>query len=438
MKLPRTWIVAFTFAPLAALAQHGGRVELSLPAALDRAKSVAPKLRQLRALESAARFSTEIAQGSRWPSVNATAGYTRTSDVPELAVNLGTGPVTIFPNIPNNYRTRIEAALPLFTGGKLSGLVAAAKSQERAVQSDVATGNADLTLETTVGYWLLVTTGETETVLKAALASYDAHLKDTENRQANGLAARNEVLAVQVERDQSELSLIQARNTLQISHANLLRLLDYPPETRIQPTESLDAMSSSASSTEQSVARALRARPDRAALSARLAAAEEVVRVARSTWWPSLAATGGYDYSRPNKRILPTEDNFQGTWDVGVALSMNLFEGGRTAAAVDQARAQAEAIRQALADLDQRIRLDVTSRLLDLESAQAAIPVAIRGVDAGTENLKVSQNRYRAGVIPSSELLDAETALLRAALRKVEVLARLQIARAQLARAVGE
>ena len=79
-----------------------------------------------------------------------------------------------------------------------------------------------------------------------------------------------------------------------------------------------------------------------------------------------------------------------------------------------------------------------TSRLLDLTSAEAAVPVAVQGVASAMENLKVSRDRYRAGVIPSSELLDAETALLQSGLRKVDVLAQVRVAQARLARAVGE
>ena len=135
---------------------------------------------------------------------------------------------------------------------------------------------------------------------------------------------------------------------------------------------------------------------------------------------------------------MPAEAEFHGTWDVGLNLSMNLFEGGKTRANVDQAEAQAEALRQQLADADQRIRFEVTARLLGVHSALAAVPVADRNMEAARQNRSVSKDRYHAGVIPSSELLDAETALLRAGLSRTDVLARLHVTKAQLVRAVGE
>ena len=49
----------------------------------------------------------------------------------------------------------------------------------------------------------------------------------------------------------------------------------------------------------------------------------------------------------------------------------------------------------------------------------------------------MAQDRYREGVIPSSELLDAETALERAELARTEAMASLRLAAAGLDRAVG-
>jgi outer membrane protein TolC len=114
-----------------------------------------------------------------------------------------------------------------------------------------------------------------------------------------------------------------------------------------------------------------------------------------------------------------------------------VFDWGRTRAARHRAEAQTESLRQRLEDLDRRIRLDVTSRVLEVRSAQAAIPVAERSVESARENLRVASDRYREGLIPSSERLDAEIALQRAELDRAETLARLRLALASLDRAVG-
>jgi outer membrane protein TolC len=61
----------------------------------------------------------------------------------------------------------------------------------------------------------------------------------------------------------------------------------------------------------------------------------------------------------------------------------------------------------------------------------------VRALVSARENARVAGDRYRAGVIPSSELLDAEVGLLRAGLERTSAQAALRLADAALARAVG-
>jgi outer membrane protein TolC len=168
-----------------------------------------------------------------------------------------------------------------------------------------------------------------------------------------------------------------------------------------------------------------------------MAAAQAQVRVERAARRPQLSAAAGVDYANPNRRILPPEARWQESWDLSVSVGWTVFDGGRAAAAADRAAARAEAVRHQLEDVDGRIRLQVTQSRLDLAAARQAVEVAERNVTAARENLRVATERHHEGVIPSSERLDAEVALLRASLDRAEALAQLRVAAAALDRAVG-
>ncbi len=94
-------------------------------------------------------------------------------------------------------------------------------------------------------------------------------------------------------------------------------------------------------------------------------------------------------------------------------------------------------MRAQLDDVTRRIRLDVTQRFLEAQAAHAAVGVSARHLEAARENQRVAADRYREGLIASSELLDAEVALQRAGLDRVETLAAVQLAAASLERALG-
>jgi outer membrane protein TolC len=383
----------------------------------------------------------DAARAGRRPQLELSAGYSRLSDVPELVLDApGLGRSTIFPNLPDNYRTRLAGALPLYTGGRLRAQREAAEREAAAAGLDVAATGADLSLETTSAYWDLVTARETERVLAESRGAYEAHLRDARNREEVGLAARNEVLAVQVERDRAELARVRAANAAAVAEANLRRLIGAPPTARIEPAEPLaeDAPAPPApADAEALVGEALEGRPERAALRERVAAGDARVAVERAARWPQVSLSGGFDYANPNRRILPPTAAWEDSWDLSVNATWALFDGGRAAAAAARAAARADALRRQAEDLDQRIRLQVTQRRLDVDAAGQAVEVAARNLEAARENSRVASERQRAGVIPSSERLDAEVLLLQAALDHTESLARLRTARAALDRALG-
>lgn len=444
--MTRPWAVLLLASATMAAATHAlaeptpapESLRLTLAEAVERARSRSPRLERLRALQRAADAALRGVKAGRLPQVDVLASYTRNSNVPELTLALpGATPQTVFPNIPNNYRAHAGVTLPLYTSGRVSGQVAAAGHDRDAAARDVDAGMSDLVLETVTAYWSLVSARAAERVLTESIASFEADLKQVRDRFDVGMAARNDVLNVQVERDRAELFRLEAANGAAIANLNLVRLLGLAPGISIEPSEPVTAPALPSEDVEGLVARAIEGRPEIAGLRSRAAAAEASIRIARSANRPQASFTAGYDYARPNTRILPLTNSWNDTWSVGVNLSILAFDGGRASAAAAEARARADAARNQLEELERSVRLDVTSRVLDLSTRRAALEVAERNLEAARENLSVSQDRYRECLIPPSELLDAESRLLQSGLDRTTSATHLQQARANLDRAVG-
>ena len=413
-------------------------LRLTLDQARARAAEASARLGQLRALEQSSEAGLRGARAGRLPQLDLAAGYTRQSHVPAFSVVLpGAGVLPVFPDIPDNWRARAALGLPLYTGGRLTAAIEAAQRQLEASAQDTRAARADLRLETAVAFWVLVNGRESVRVLTEGLLAYDQHLQDAKNRVEQGLAATNELLAVQVERDRAELQRLQAQSAARAAEANLQRLLDLPAGTAIEPVPGEPVAPPPALDREALAQAALLARPELEALRARRQAAEAVVRVQRAARLPQATLFGGFDYARPNPRILPLTDSWNDTWSLGVSVGFTAFDGGRISAASAQAQAQAEAVRQQALDLERRVRLEVAQRALDVETAAATRGVAEQGLVSARENARVARDRYREGLIPSSELLDAETNLLRAGLALSEAENGLRLALDGLDRAVG-
>jgi len=429
-------LAAPTFA--APAESESSAVRVTLAEAIAMARAYSPRVKSLQSLESASEAQLRGAKAGRLPSVDVGGGYTRMSDVPEMVIYApGEPPETIFPNIPDNYRARIGVTMPIYTGGRTKAQIDASAGGLQAAGHDLNAGDADIVLETSEAYWRLLTAHERVRVLAEALKAYDAHLADARNREAFGMAARSEVLAVQVDRDSAELRHLEASSFADVTAANLARLLGTTPGRAIEPSDPLEPVAVPEIDLEGLVAEAKAKRPERAALVARVSAAEAAVRIERAGKLPHVNVLAGYDYANPNRDIMPFSEVWRGTWEVGLNVSLNLFDGGRVSSAVSQAAAQADAVRRNLEELDDSIRLDVTARVLTVRTEEKAAEFAERNLVSARENQRVTAERYREGVSPSSELLDAEAALLRAGLDRMEAIERERIALARLDRAVG-
>jgi outer membrane protein TolC len=412
--------------------------KLRLDDAIARARATSARLTSLDALSRAAAAGVRGAQAARRPDLDLQAAYSRNSNVPELILAFpGSAPRTIFPNLPDQWRSHVGASLPLYTGGRVSGQIGAARETEMAAKSDRAAALNDLVAETHIAYVNVLFARENARVLTEAIASYEGHLKDARARQEMGLIASHEVLAVTVERERAELGRVQTENAAAIATANLLRLVGLPAGTHLEldPAPLGEAIGSETA--EDLIARAGAGRPEIEALKARIRAADAAAGIARSATRPQAGLVAGFDFANPNPRILPLSGDWNDSWSIGLSVNWKVLDGGRSNAAAAQTVAQAEALRAQLADLEARVRLDVTTRRLELDSARAGRAVAQRAIEAARDAVRVSRDRYQEGVLTSSELLDAETRLLRAELEATQTAAQIQVALAHLQRAVG-
>src|SRR5262249_11478392 len=116
-------------------------VRLTLAEAVEQARRNSPRLEELRALHTAADEELRGAKAGRLPTVDLQASYYRYSRVPELVLTLpGNRLQTVFPNLQNRYSTSAALSLPLYTGGRVSGQVEAARQGALATGKDAETG----------------------------------------------------------------------------------------------------------------------------------------------------------------------------------------------------------------------------------------------------------------------------------------------------------
>lgn len=425
-----------------ASAQGPPMLQLTLEDALSKAVETSHRLAEARARESAAQAGVAIRESAERPAVTASAGYTRTNHVLPFSVPSPNGiPLLVYPDVPNNYTTRLEMRWPIYTGGRTDALERAARAEADAVGAERQTAQADLRLEVTRAYWALVTARASLAVLEEGVARSQAHVNDANQRFTAGLVPPNEVSSAAAQQARSRMLAIEARAQRDVSSAALARLVGVAPDQPLDPTADLGRATTDfptqALTVGPLVETARAARQERRALQQRITAADAQKDAAAAGRLPTIQFLGGVDYARPNPKIFPRADVAQDSWDVGIGATWSLWDGGRTSAEVAQARAVSQAASERLAEFDSQLGVEVRQRALELESAVAAVAAAASGVTAAADARRVVDERYRAGVIANIEVLDAEYALLQAQLDQTRAQATVRMAEAQLTRALG-
>jgi outer membrane protein TolC len=125
------------------------------------------------------------------------------------------------------------------------------------------------------------------------------------------------------------------------------------------------------------------------------------------------------------------------SWDVTVALTWNFLEWGKPRNSVQKSKTELAKSRNALGQVKDGIQLEVKNNYLSMKVAEKSIAVTQKAIEQAKENLRMSDERYRAQVGTSTEVIDAATRLTSVRRNYYDALYSYNLAWAALERAMG-
>ncbi len=413
-------------------------LEQSLQIGLQNSRQLHASLMKTRLAEAQAK---EVG-ASRFASLNFGATYTRLSSVPPFEISfppLIPKPITISPTVLDNYNLKLSLQQPLFTGFKLQSSYDAAKLNAAASNMDYSQAEQDLFLNIKNAYWSLFKVLQMQNVIEDEIHTVKAHLEDVQNFYKQGLATKNDVLKIQVQLSQAELQKIDANNNVKLAMLSLNNVLGLPLDTKITLADSvsMNDLTTENKSVDELVNEAMKNRPELKAMNLRIDASSMQITAAKGDWFPQLFVAGEYDYSKPNQRLVPTQDKFYGTWNVNVGVTYDLWNWGATVDRTEQAEANYEQAKDNSKLLKDAVTLDVNQSYLNLEKSHQKVTVSKENVKQAEENYRITDERFKQGLTLNSELLDAEVALTQAKTDYVQSLVDYELSVAKMDRALG-
>lgn len=418
-----------------------GAAPISLAEALARGRGGAREVAAAQAREKGADAKARQAFAYRLPQVRLSEQWIRTdspADAFGLLLNQERFSFPAFvagnPNSPdplNTAITRLEIEVPIWTGGEITTRVRQARLAAEAAGETTGRVGDQAAVAAAEAWIRLAQAREAVALLEHSRETVAAHVELAKNYADQGMLVRSDLLRAEVELARIDDLTAEARGNARVAEANLAFRLGEPMDTpyALAPLSDPPPLSRPRDSwLAVSFAR-------RDLLSARklLEAGDLESQALRGALLPRIGLVARHD--------LVDDRPFSGHGDsttIAALATLDLFDGGRKRAAIAAARAEADAGRADVLRLEEGIRLETRQAY---ESAAAALErrataAAARG--AAGEAVRILEERFKAGIVRSTDLLDAATARRETEMRELVARADAWLAQLRLALAAGE
>jgi len=306
------------------------------------------------------------------------------------------------------YNLSVSASWELDLWGRIRRTIEGDIASAQASAADLALARLSAQANLATDYFTLRAQDELKHILAVTIEDDRKALKIVQNQYNAGIAAKADVLTAQTQVESVEAQAINVNvSRAQLEHAIAVLIGKPPAALTIKPA----MLAHNVPKIPVGVPSALlERRPDIAAAERGMAAANAQIGVAIAAWYPDVTISGSYGYNSVQLGKLISSP--MSLWSLGPALAETLFDGGLREAQVEAAHA----------GYDQTVatyRQAVLTGFQQVEDQLAALHFL--GEQATVENQVVSDarkaeelvlNQYKAGTVPYSSVITAETTRL--------------------------
>lgn len=461
---------------LALIDAHAAGNSWSLDSLRARAVSNNKSLLMAGQKKVAASYTRKSAATNYLPKVSATGAYMYTSR--ELSLlsdeqkhtlsNIGTGLSAMVPNLApmsstiNSVGQGVVDALhtdtrnagivavtltqPIYMGGKIRAYNKITQYAEEAAGTLYDKELQDIIVDVDEAYWNLVALYSKKKLAEGYKALVDKLEGDVEKLVKEGMATKADLLSVKVKVNEAGVTLIQVNNGIELSRMNLCRICGLDMNEPVEVEDAIDEKNQNAnimgqvdmfsSKSDNLVQQAESNRKELQALGLQNRIYNEKIKLARAEYLPKVALMGGYLASNPSV-FNSFERKMKGMWNVGITLNVPILTWGDRSYKVKSAKAEALMHRYETEEVKEKIELQVNQCRQKLQESMERYQTTLRSVDEAEENLRYANLGMKEGVITLSNVMEAQTAWLKAKSEWVNAQVDVRLANLYLRKAVG-
>ncbi len=428
MHIARGWMLlpvmlAASFSPATATA-----AALSLPQALNQALQNNPGIERQRQQVQSEQLEKSVAEARHFPELELQAGITHYSEPTLVWPIHERGEFPPFDEDIANVGVNLR--LPLYMGGKLVAAVNLAEKLIRSAEWQLQASQQELIFNIVSAYGKTLQLQQLRNAMQYRIVRLVAQHKDARERLRLGRVAELDVARIKTRLTEAhyEMAAMQqgVSNSLQLL-ATLMGSHEVPDGLDELP----EVIFSSSTSLAQWNEQALASHPALHRAQIGIDAADERVDIARSERRPQLNLVGSSRY------LESSRGEGQDEWQVGLQLSLPLYDGSARSDRVSQAVIARQMAQLEVQELRDNLRFQVSEAYSAVTTGALQLTVAGQGLREAEEVLRIETLRYQTGASTITDLLGAEADLWNARAKQMQAHYDLIISKSRLLKTAG-
>ncbi|RBL89092.1 TolC family protein [Chitinophaga flava] len=301
----------------------------------------------------------------------------------------------------------VSVTQPIYAGGKIQLGKAAAAKGVNIQQEQKALTTAEVLLNVNRAYWQVVQVKEKIILAKKYQEMLQGLQQELKNAYDAGLIYKNDLLRVEVNLNDAALKLTQANDGLVMAKLALAQVTGIPGQTDFNIVDSVSGNFNEVAA--QELTAAAESRPEIRLLNQVLEVEQLQKKMLKADFLPTIGvsaaglATGGKGVNISNGK------DFMGSWYGLASISVPIFDWGKKANKVKEQSFKIAARQQELENTKELVGLEVQQAYLALNQSVKKIQTSRLSLEQATENLKLANDRLKAGTITGKDVLEAQT-----------------------------
>jgi outer membrane protein len=323
-------------------------------------------------------------------------------------------PFVIQPQYSVTWGVRLDQSVSL-GGREITAFKISQKNIEKS-KYDLSAVREEYLFEISSAYYDVLRAKSTVEIAKASVERLVKHRDAAAKRLKVGEVTKTALLRAQAELSGAQSELVKAENNLKLVRAILARLVGLSEDYELKEVaESVDLGILPPDHGRSTVADlreiAMSERAELKAIGLQKKIADDQVKYARGTYWPTLSIEGVYS----RLKVEPSSPFFIDETIYG-ALNLNfpIFEGGLRKAEVRESEARQRQAGLALEDLKKDISIEVENAYLDFMTQKGVLKSLEDQLIYAEDNYNAVSKQFEFGFADSIEVMDANTLLVTA------------------------